>query len=254
MKDRRIHSDNSVTPMSYLSRAMMLYEADDDCTASTSPPSVSEASSSSRSDASNPRVPSRLRSYSMSTNSTHSSSSANRIRNRPKSSLRLRSNLLYKLGVVPNPPQKLKSTASASILGNAVEYTELTKFGEEDPCTATVFSFDETEYEQLETPKSGRRKIQFNEDVNVMPIPMRTEYSSRIKKRLWSGNSEIFANAQRNTLEFAYEGWDWRSVKEEAQFSRSVESGHLLHPVHCQQPRIDTQFNTISSAQHSVMN
>lgn len=222
--------------MSYLSRAMMIFEADDDSSTSTAPPSVSAASSYSRSDASSPRVQSRSRSSSVSSNSTLSSTSLHRIRNQPRSSSRLRSNLLYKLGVVSTPSRKPSSPANVSILGNVVQYQEPTKFGEEDPSTTSVFSFDETEYHQTPVPTSVQRRIQFNEDVHVMPIPTRTEYSSRVKQRLWSGHSELYANAQRNSIEFAYEGWDWRSVKEEAQFSRSAESGQLLHPVHCQQP------------------
>jgi hypothetical protein len=55
---------------------------------------------------------------------------------------------------------------------------------------------------------SGKRKksLNFNESVNVVPIPMRDEYSNRVRTRLWSNAIEIHENATRNTIEFAAEG------------------------------------------------
>ena len=63
---------------------------------------------------------------------------------------------------------------------------------------------------QRKTSTNGqqRRKksLSFNESVNVVPIPMRTEYSNRLKARLWSSAHEISENAARNAIEFASEG------------------------------------------------
>ena len=79
--------------------------------------------------------------------------------------------------------------------------------------------------------KSARR-LKFNEEVDVVPIPMRTEYSSRIRSRIWSNAEEIHENAARNSVEFASEGWDWRNVCEDEDMFVCSISGDLVHPVH----------------------
>ena len=82
--------------------------------------------------------------------------------------------------------------------------------------------------------KKRRNHIQFNDDVSVVPIPMRSEYSERVRARLWSDRYEIHDMASRNALEFAAEGWDWRSVIEDDGMFVCTASGELIHPVHCQ--------------------
>jgi hypothetical protein len=51
------------------------------------------------------------------------------------------------------------------------------------------------------------KSLSFHETVQVVPIPMHTEYSNHVKARLWSNAMEIQENAARNTLEFASEGY-----------------------------------------------
>lgn len=82
---------------------------------------------------------------------------------------------------------------------------------------------------------TNRPKISFSEDVSVVPIPMRSEYSDRIRSRIWSNRYEINENAQRNAIEFAAEGWSWRSVTDDDGMFVCSVSGELVHPVHCQQ-------------------
>ena len=86
-------------------------------------------------------------------------------------------------------------------------------------------------------PKTKQRKakITFNDDVSVAHIPMRSEYSERVRSRLWSNRYEIHENATRNAIEFQAEGWDWRSVTEDEGMFVCTSSGELIHPVHCQQ-------------------
>lgn len=77
-------------------------------------------------------------------------------------------------------------------------------------------------------------KIAFQDEVEVLPIPTRYEYSDRIKSRIWSNRHELQENAERNALEFASEGWDWKNVKEDDHMFICSQSGELVHPVHLQ--------------------
>jgi hypothetical protein len=62
---------------------------------------------------------------------------------------------------------------------------------------------------------------------------MRSEYSNRIKERMYSGRVELSENAQRNVVEFEAEGWDATTVlDDEAQFYKCPLTGELIHPVH----------------------
>ena len=80
--------------------------------------------------------------------------------------------------------------------------------------------------------KSARSSVKFEERVNVVQIPSRHAYSTRIKKYLWNNSREIHEMARRNRIEFEAEGYDWRNVVlDEDMFVDSID-GKLIHPCH----------------------
>jgi hypothetical protein len=87
--------------------------------------------------------------------------------------------------------------------------------------------------------KQRKTRIMFQEDVEVMPIPTRYEYSDRIKSRIWSNRHELQENAERNAVEFASEGWNWRNVTEDDGMYICSQSGELVHPIHLKHLTID---------------
>lgn len=78
------------------------------------------------------------------------------------------------------------------------------------------------------------KRCTFVEEVKVVPIPRRDEYSDRMKDRLWTSTAEITMNAQRNTIEYQSEGWDWRTALEDENMYTCSVTGELIHPVHCE--------------------
>lgn len=82
---------------------------------------------------------------------------------------------------------------------------------------------------------SESRRLTFNEEVVVCPIPKRDEYSKRIRNQLWVSPENMMLNAHRNTVEFAAEGWDWRNTMEDENMYRCVSTNELIHPVHVEQ-------------------
>mmetsp|Transcript_23543 Transcript_23543/g.38961 ORF Transcript_23543/g.38961 Transcript_23543/m.38961 type:complete len:222 (+) Transcript_23543:52-717(+) len=96
--------------------------------------------------------------------------------------------------------------------------------------------------------KKKSTRIAFDDEVSVISIPMRNEYSDRIKSRIWSNRYELHENAQRNALEFAAEGWNWRNVTEDEGMYICSVSGELVHPVHCQHLMTEETASTSSAS------
>jgi hypothetical protein len=120
----------------------------------------------------------------------------------------------------PSPPD---GSASRNPLGDVKPFKEPLKVGG-DNSTGTPPLSSSLSPENLK--KTTR--IAFQEDVQVMPIPTRYEYSDRIKSRIWSNRHELQENAERNAIEFASEGWNWQTVTEDDGTSCVCPSfGHM---------------------------
>eukprot|EP00533_Pseudo-nitzschia_delicatissima_P015866 CAMPEP_0197266432 /NCGR_PEP_ID=MMETSP1432-20130617/3001_1 /TAXON_ID=44447 /ORGANISM="Pseudo-nitzschia delicatissima, Strain UNC1205" /LENGTH=172 /DNA_ID=CAMNT_0042731301 /DNA_START=175 /DNA_END=693 /DNA_ORIENTATION=- len=79
---------------------------------------------------------------------------------------------------------------------------------------------------------SHRNNVRFHSKVLVMRIPSRNQYPEHMKRNLWCSLSEIARSAQRNTIEFSSEGWDWRSAVEEESMYVHPKTGQYIHPAH----------------------
>jgi hypothetical protein len=76
---------------------------------------------------------------------------------------------------------------------------------------------------------------------------MRKEYSDRIRKELWCDRNEFMDQMNRNTIEFAAEGWDWRMVAEDEDMI-VCGNGELVHPIHyIRQCNVQRQFFYVMS-------
>jgi hypothetical protein len=151
---------------------------------------------------------------------------AKRHRSEPEAS-RIRNNLMFKLGVEPDKSgqEVIREPSRGSLLGNVRLSKEPLKYVEDKADTATeggrlwniasMFtrraSLSETEpslsssYSSRDsscpTEGSQARRLTFNEDVAICPIPKRDEYSKRIRERLWPTPEEMMLNAHRNSGE-----------------------------------------------------
>lgn len=60
----------------------------------------------------------------------------------------------------------------------------------------------------------GSRLVVFSEDVSVVFIPRRCDYPKDLRDLLYPNRKDFSRNVARNKKEFAYDGFDWRKVKE----------------------------------------
>ena len=56
--------------------------------------------------------------------------------------------------------------------------------------------------------------VGFSDDVSVRIIPRRCDYPKEVRRIIFPNRKELSSNAARNMIEFEYEGFDWRNVKE----------------------------------------
>lgn len=79
---------------------------------------------------------------------------------------------------------------------------------------------------------STNNNVRFHSKVLVTRIPSRTQYPESMKRNMWCSLSEIARSAQRNTVEYTSEGWDWRNAVEEDSMYIHPKTGQYIHPAH----------------------
>lgn len=99
-------------------------------------------------------------------------------------------------------------------------------------CHSSALSLHSGGKSASSSKKKSRRRVSINSDVEVKPIPERSEYSPEVRSKLWTAGAELMQNAARNTIEFHAEGWNWRSVTEDEDMLRHTITRELIHPVH----------------------
>jgi hypothetical protein len=95
------------------------------------------------------------------------------------------------------------------------------------------------------------KRLTFHDEVFVCPIPRRDQYSNRIRHHLWPSMEELTNKAEKNTLEFASEGWDWRKTLDKEDMYLDTSSGEYIHPIHI---LIEQQQQAQSQAKESKGN
>ncbi len=161
-------------------------------------------------------------------------------------SKQIRQQYLRKLGFVNdrNPTLMTYSTSSSSFLSNSSRSDiSLQRFSYQDDlndCESYISSSSTSWSRKLGTSpttiigfkSTTRRTVSFSTKVDVHLIPHKDMFSERIKKLIWSEADELAENAQRNSIEFASENWDWRQACEEDNFFICPETGNKIHPAH----------------------
>lgn len=130
---------------------------------------------------------------------------------------------------VPKRPQSQNDCLS-SPLGSSTH----SSFSQLNTSNSSSTSNKKAKLKHKQKIKGKRRSVSLHKSVSVIPIPSRCSYSPTVREKIWSSSAELCANAARNSVEFASEGWDWRKVIEDEHMLLHQASGELIHPIHVQ--------------------
>lgn len=154
------------------------------------------------------------------------------LRTSTSSNNRVRSKFFQKIGIHPT---STKASSVSSIAGRSVrDLSNVPRLNE-----PLHYAYNHHEEKEQREPRESKQKkgVNFQETVTVVPIPMRTEYSRRIRTKLWIDQLELSQNAERNLVEFAAEGYDWQSACTERHMYFCEETKELIHPVHIERQK-----------------
>ena len=155
--------------------------------------------------------------------------------NKSTSNDAVRHRLFAKLGVIGQPNKIPKTPKIESILPYSSAMQPRTERASQFETLKYTLSHSDLKHESSKQ-KRQRRRVNFNEQVLIKPIPMRNEYSNRVASRIWCNAGELYEMALRNQEEFMAEGWNWRTVLEEEDMYATQTNGKIeyIHPVHIQ--------------------
>eukprot|EP00542_Grammatophora_oceanica_P019826 CAMPEP_0194047852 /NCGR_PEP_ID=MMETSP0009_2-20130614/25839_1 /TAXON_ID=210454 /ORGANISM="Grammatophora oceanica, Strain CCMP 410" /LENGTH=212 /DNA_ID=CAMNT_0038693577 /DNA_START=101 /DNA_END=739 /DNA_ORIENTATION=- len=160
----------------------------------------------------------------------------------------IRSKFLNRLGISQSPP--LSPTSSKSVSERPVVSIKA-------PLKNDSGGNDLALSPTGVTQPMRARSVSFESSVTVHPIPMRNEYSDRLRRTIWTSSKEMQQMASRNAYEFAHENWNWRQVAEDKDMIK-LSNGEMVHPVHYIQQshyggcNLQRQFLMVLSAQRNT--
>lgn len=181
--------------------------------------------------------------------STLRSMPAIRTKAKASSSQQVRRNFFQKLGIGSHKSSVPVAERSVRDLRNIPRYHEPLQYDEDEErlreeqrqSSPSRLSVSPTgaadDICQLPSPMKSsssklKKQVSFHESVAVVPVPMKDEYSNRIRTKLWSDAVEICENVERNLVEFAAENYDWRCACMEDEMYVCGVTGDLIHPIH----------------------
>ena len=110
-------------------------------------------------------------------------------------SQRVRNKFFQTIGIGLNPPKAVAAQKSLRDIRSVPRYFESLRYDRKEEkmreSRRTVVSSVADE----NTPSPLRRRVTFEDTVTIVPIPMFTEYSGRVKSKLWCDTVEVSENA-----------------------------------------------------------